>query len=211
MTATAYRCQVSIPLYGDPDQNTSNSIYFLGAVGSSTAQDLTEALLRLTQAYQGWDNTIYPSSIVGTTATVTTYDMADAEPRTPLDISTFGIAPAAGTAHPSDVSICLSYRADYPSGANRARRRGRIYLGPLLAATGTNVAGQGLRVSATAIAAIQAGAEDLNTVGVTPITWAMWSQTDGVARPIVEASIDNQFDTRRSRDNQASTRTTFAV
>jgi hypothetical protein len=211
MTATAYRCQVSIPLYGDPDQNTSNSLYFLGAVGSSTADDIIEALARLTVGYQAWDNTIYPSSVVGTVATVTTYDMADPEPRSPLDISTFNIAPAAGTAHPSDVSICLSYRADYPSGANRARRRGRIYLGPLLAATGTTITGQGLRVSATAIAAIRTGAELLDTVITTPIEWAMWSQTDGVARPIVEASIDNQFDTRRSRDNQASTRTIFGV
>lgn len=211
MTATAYRAQVSIPLYGDPSQNTSNTWYFMGAIGSSTADDLAEIHLRLEAFYTGIDNLIYPAQIVGSTATETYYDMSDPEPRTPIGSNTIALSPSASAAYPSDVSICLSYRADYPSGANRARRRGRVYLGPVASTVSVFVSQQGQRVAPAVVTALLARAVDLQTTAVTPITWAMWSETDGVARPIVEASVDNQLDTRRSRDNAASTRTYQAV
>jgi hypothetical protein len=212
MVATLYRAQFAVPLYGDPAQNSSNTWYFFGAVGSSRADDVDEIFARLEGFYQAIDSVIYPQSVVGSTGTIVQYDMSDPEPRTPIagpDNITLGNS-AAG-AYPSDVAICLSYHAAYPSGANRARRRGRVYLGPVVASTATAVAGQGQRVSQATVDSILGAVDYLTDQVLTPITWAVYSETDGVGYPIVECSIDNGFDTRRTRDNRATTRTTKAV
>lgn len=212
MVATAYRAQWAAPLYGDNSQNATNTLYFLGAVGSTQADDIDEILARVEDFYQSLDGNLFPSGSYGTTSTLTQYDMSDPEPRTPIaGPDNITLTPTGGTAYPSDLCICLSYRADYPSGANRARRRGRLYLGPVLASTGAAVTGQGVRVTAGAITNISTAVAFLHTTQTTPVTWAMWSETDGVARPIVEYSVDNGFDVRRSRDNPNTTRTVFPI
>lgn len=212
MVATLYRAQFAAPLYGDPAQNTSNTWYFFGAVGSSRQDDIDEILARLEDFYQSIDGVIYPQALVGGTGTIVQYDMSDPEPRTPIaGPDNIALSPSATGAYPSDVAICLSYHAAYPSGANRARRRGRVYLGPVVASTATAVAGQGQRVSAATVTAILNAVDFLTTQQITPITWAVYSETDGVGYPIVECSVDNGFDTRRTRDNRATTRTTKSV
>lgn len=212
MVATLYRAQFAVPLYGDPDQNSSNTWYFFGAVGSTRQDDVDEILARLEGFYQAIDSVIYSANVVGSTATLTQYDMSDPEPRTPIaGPDNIALSNGASTSYPSDIAICLSYHAAYTSGVNRARRRGRVYLGPVLANTGTSVAGQGMRVSTSTITSILGAVDYLTTQVATPLTWAVYSETDKVGYPIVECSVDNGFDTRRTRDNRGTTRTTKAV
>lgn len=211
MATAVYRVQFSVQLYGDPSQNATNTWYFIGLPGTTQIQDLTEAFDRLTDFYQAIDATLFPSSVVGASASLLAYDMGDPEPRTPIGDAVVPLVNGGGTAYPSDVAICLSYRTDYPSGSIRARRRGRVYLGPVLASTATAVAGQGQRVAPGIISTILAAAAALGTDVATPLLWAIYSETDNQAYPIVEASIDNGFDTRRSRDNRATTRTTQSI
>lgn len=212
MVATAYRAQWSAPLYGDPAQNASNTWYFLGAVGSSQQEDVDEIIQRLTTFYQGIDDLFFSVVYMSNESTVTIYDMADAPPRVPIaGPDTIDLSMSANTALPADCSVCLSYHAQYSSGVNRARRRGRVFIGPLNANVGAVVSGQGVRVTTASVTALLDAAEDLYTTAVTPITWAMWSETDGVAHPITDFSVDNGLDTRRSRDNAATTRTARTV
>lgn len=188
----------------------SNTWHFIGLPGSTTQQDLTEMFARLASFYQAVD-TYYPNASVGTSMELLAYDLADPEPRTPIGDTTTTITPSSAGAYPSDMAICLSYRASTPSGTVRARRRGRVYIGPLVSSTGTPVAGQGIRVSPTVVNAILDAAELLATQSATALLWSIYSPTDGQAFPIVEASVDNGFDTRRSRDNPATTRTTRTI
>lgn len=213
MVATAYRAQWSSPLYGDPGQNTSNTFYFLGAVGSSQEDDIDEILGRLQAFYQAIDSVVYSNTYMSNNSSVIQYDLSDPEPRTPIaGPDNIALTIGGASSMPADVSICLSYHAAYPSGANRARRRGRVYLGPILASTISIVTGQGARVTTAAITAILDAVENGLLLEIaTPITWAVYSETDKVARPIVEYSIDNGLDTRRSRDNRATTRTSRSV
>lgn len=207
MANTTLRVQASAPLYGDVSQTMSNTWYFDGAPSTTRAEDGVEAMARLAAFYAAIDGVLYPSSVVGSTISFEVYDMGDTPPRVPIDSISGPLTASGGTAYPSDIAICLSYRGVYTSGVNRARRRGRVYLGPLLASVGVAVSGQGMRVTTGVITAILDAAELLATTIVDPITWVMWSETDQVSHPIVLASVDNGFDTRRTRDNPATTRT----
>lgn len=210
MATAVYRIQCSVPLYGDASQNATNTFHFIGLPGQTQSQDLIEAFARLSAFYQVVDQ-YFPSQVVGSTMTALAYDLGDPEPRTPIGDTTFSLTPVASTPFPSDVAICLSYRTDYPSGAIRGRRRGRIYIGPLLSSTGTVVSQQGIRVQSTVVNNILGAAQLLNSTIATTLLWAIYSPTDNLAWPIVEASIDNGFDTRRSRDNAATTRTAVVI
>lgn len=212
MVATLYRAQFAVPLYGDPSQNASNTWYFFGAVGSTRQDDVDEILARIEDFYQEIDSALFPGSVVGSTGTLLQYDMSDPEPRTPIaGPDNIALTNSGNSPYPSDIAICLSYHAAYPSGANRARRRGRVYLGPVHSGVGVAVAGQGMRVAAGTVTSILNAVDRLTTQQVTPLTWAVYSETDGVGYPIVECSVDNGFDTRRTRDNRATTRTTKSV
>lgn len=206
MATAVYRIQCSVPLYGDVSQTMSNTFHFIGLPGTTQSQDMIEAFGRLASFYSAVD-VYYPNGSVGTSMEFLAYDLADPEPRTPIANTGHTITPSGTTAYPSDLAICLSYRASYPSGAQRARRRGRIYIGPVVNSTGSNVAGQGIRVTPAVVTGILDAAELLADQQVTALLWAIYSPTDNQAFPIVEASVDNGFDVRRSRDNPATTRT----
>lgn len=118
----------------------------------------------------------------------------------------------------SEVQVCLSFRADYgdvpeedPPSRPRARRRGRVYVGPLtrnsLLIAGNNVP----RPSVSCIEDLLDAAERLADPVVLNSTWGVWSRADAIVREIVEASVDDAFDTQRRRGEPPTTRTTRAV
>lgn len=211
MALELYRIQFSVPLYGDATQTASNTWYFQGIPGPSESDDLIEAFDRLTDFYLAIDGPVFPAAVVGTAGVFLAYRMSDAEPRVPIGDRDVTLVPGAGGAYPSDVAICLSYHAQYTSGVNRARRRGRVFLGPVLASTAVAVAGQGQRVSPTIVSTVLGAAQALNVLLSTALIWAVYSPTDNLAWAIEQASVDNGFDTRRSRDNRATTRTSVFV
>lgn len=120
----------------------------------------------------------------------------------------------AGVNLPEEVAVCMSYTALAPPGTIRARRRGRIYLGPLnttALAFGTESSAQ-QHVNAGLITAIN-GAADAFAGELTAVsaTWCMYSKTDSAAHPIVQVSVDNAFDTQRRRGVDASSSTSVTI
>lgn len=208
---TIYRVQASANLYGDAAQTMSNTWYYQGGSASSEAQDIAEITSRIIRFYQAIDSSVFPSSVVGNQLDLLVYDMADPEPRVPIADESAALANGGGGAFPSDIAICLSYHGVYESGVNRARRRGRLFIGPVLAATGVAVTGQGIRVQPSIVTTILAAALDLDNMIATPATWMVYSPTDNAAHAIVQASIDNGFDTRRSRDNRETVREAVTI
>lgn len=205
-----YRCQVSLGLYNDPDQNASNTWYFRGISAGTSEQDDLIAMQDLLSDFYAAIDTYLPSSCFDGRTEVLYYNMADPEPRVPLQApaSLAGFAPAAGTAHPSDVAICLSYRADYVSGDARGRKRGRMFFGPVLASTGANVADEGLRIQSTVRTAFVTAAQALVIdAGTNNLQWRMYSPTNGDFPLLKFASVNDQYDTRRSRDKPGFTTT----
>jgi hypothetical protein len=96
----------------------------------------------------------------------------------------------------------------------RQRHTGRIYLGPLKASclvtdattgiTRLNAGGAGAFVQ-TVLNRTQQLQDDLQAIDPT-YTLAVWSKVDGIARTVVQAEMDNAFDTQRRRGPAATAR-----
>ena len=111
---------------------------------------------------------------------------------------------------PAEVAVCASFRASYAglaeeSGSTRprARRRGRVYLGPVM----TNILGVTAgetHVGASFPTVVVAAMEALRTDTAT--SWGVWSRADAATSPVVAEWCDDAFDTIRKRGPKATTR-----
>ncbi len=139
-------------------------------------------------------------------STIKQYDLADLKPR-PIartDMFTLGAAGNALGDYPSEVAVTISYFGSQ----NVKRRRGRIYIGPLLDDAGTlqpNVrVSSALRANfATAAARLR---DQSNLAGV---PWVVHSEAALQDFTITGGWVDNEFDTQRRRGLRADARTTF--
>lgn len=140
------------------------------------------------------------------------YDLTDPLPRQPIDRSTFTMPAATGTSNlAAETAVCLSFRGLYVSGQPNARRRGRVFIGPLSGAAVTAATASTFPSPLGAfVTDLLDGAFDfLATIpDVEGATWSVYSPSDGVARPVVEAWVDNAFDTQRRRGNAPASRVT---
>jgi len=129
-----------------------------------------------------------------------------------------------GNALPAECAICLSYRGELLSGSNPARRRGRIFLGPLDYGT-VDATTPDQRVQPSTMGTIAGAANAMINDGIAgeQVVWAVfsptiagappWSPTDleDATIPVLAGYVDNAFDTIRSRGSRPTTRQTFAV
>lgn len=212
------RVQVIIPVTsGIPEDAITNTLYFDGDDGDTDAAYHSAARQLVVDFYNAIDGVIFPNT-VDTTATIKIYDMRDPEPRLPEFIDTFTLTPTANNPFPSEVSICLSFSAQQVSGVPAARRRGRIFLGPITDAIGSFPDDQ-CRPSSTALTAIASAAGNMeNGEAITPgsVKWAVYSPTtdatssiDDAFNDVVDGWVDNAFDTQRRRGPVATSRTLF--
>lgn len=113
-----------------------------------------------------------------TPATITTYDLEDPMPRSPIESTDVAITPGAGS-QPNQLAIIARYKCDNVSGVPRARLRGRHYLGPL-SATWTDSTGD-VVLSSTTINAVGNAYQPLfpPSVGVasgSTLAWSLFSR-----------------------------------
>lgn len=122
---------------------------------------------------------------------------------------------------PSEVAVALSFRGDIDgipeeSGVTRpaSRRRGRVFLGPFT--TGIMAIDAGSRTFPSAsfrnnvLSAYQAMVASLKTVSP-PLVHSVYSPTSGQTFPVTVVSIDDAFDTMRSRGQAATSRISQVV
>jgi hypothetical protein len=105
---------------------------------------------------------------------------------------------------PSEVAVCMSFRAGYGSDPEfagstrpRARDRGRIFLGPLTKSVCEEVTNSRVRVSQSFRETVIDRAEAL--IASTTGAWSVWSRAAGTLDPVVAAWVDDAFDTQRRR------------
>lgn len=135
---------------------------------------------------------------------------------TPIELRQFTIPVGPGAADdllPNEVAICSSFAAGAPAGTSAARRRGRIYFGPLRDTSITNdpltfqpIVATSLRE--TLLRATERLAETLLSQGH---ELSVWSRTDGAFFPVVRGWVDNEFDTQRRRGEVATSRLLWSL
>lgn len=137
---------------------------------------------------------------------------------------TVGVGDTA-SGYPAEVSATLSYHADLtdvpetqanptpPPATIRpaARRRGRLYLGPLIPGTGTN---EGANQDASITSSIRThfcrsleALLDANDA----LSWVVFSPTELAVRDVVGGYVDDAFDTQRRRGTAPEVRTAWPL
>lgn len=142
--------------------------------------------------------------------TITAYDLADPMPRAPVATLGFSFSATGSQASVPELAICVSFQGVRTSGSSQARRRGRVYIGPLgNCVTSTTDPS----VAPGTITAFQTAAAGLLSASKTSATydWCVYSRTDDAMVPVDNGWIDNAFDIQRRRGLTATTRSTFGL
>lgn len=148
------------------------------------------------------DLAAYYSSFISGASSYKVFDLADPEPRVPIlegVESMSGVS--AGNGLPCEVSVCLSYQAERLSGKPQARRRGRLYIGPLSMGAPALVADAGagdMIVTSAFRADLAQAATDVAGVffggGGSAVAWCTFSPTDVADGATIAAASNNVTD-----------------
>jgi hypothetical protein len=141
------------------------------------------------------------------------YNRADAKPRAPRYDAPLVLSGDNGTGgFPAEVAICCSFAAANVSGEAAARRRGRVYIGPLSSVGNTDVDPvQGTRPNATLRNALAGAAKALATSSDAVASWVVHSDVLNSDATVIRGWVDNAFDTQRRRGESPTTRTSWTV
>lgn len=190
---------------GVPADVAQNNIYF-DVPDPYGTDEVTEIVNRVKAHIAAFDQCLSQLlNRAANTVRIELYNLEDPIPRVPIwEANTTLAAVTSGrVAAPPECAVCISYRGVYLSGVNNARRRGRMYIGPV-----TTVGTDANRPDGTLITALIAGGEALWTpIGAGDVVWVQRSETTGATTPVVAGWVDNAWDTQRRRGYAANTRT----
>lgn len=126
------------------------------------------------------------------------------------------VAAEVATGLPTEVAGVLSFHADLTgipeeSGATRpkARRRGRVFVGPLTTSAITNTDPPYVLSSSFLLTLREAAVDLLDEADAAGVPWCVWSREDATLRPVVGGWTDNAPDTQRRRGFAATVRTVW--
>lgn len=220
--ATTLRVQATWHSASLMPEDGSTNVWHFRTVNSDPEGDRTAIIGGLASFY----SQIAPlttENTLGDVVTLKFYDLQDDPPRSLLEEHhILDLSTGTGDGIPTECAITMSFEGALISGTSRARRRGRVYLGPFNTGVTTTITGF-VRVSIAAMEVIRDAAQDLVESGFPNYVWAVFSPTAAGAQPwsdlaIEQATtnvdhgwIDDAFDTQRRRGTQPDTRVTFAV
>lgn len=199
-----YKLQVTLWPTDNVPENVSTNTF------SCLADDLTAAELFKDAVIGEYQSMVarFPEVIRQNNHVWKIYDRGDPAPIYPASEGTFNFptAPTGGPL-PTEVALCMSFQALITSGIPQARRRGRVYFGPLKA---SDLAAGG-RPSATLVSALDTFGTDLLAASnaAATWTWGVYSETASTFAPIANGWVDDEFDTQRRRGRVLTTRTVF--
>lgn len=198
-----YRIQITIPMAsGNPKDAVQNVWHVI-------ADDVTSAelaVVSLNTFYLAVDG-LFSNLVAADRPTCKIYDLADPEPRAPVSEPQMSILAPGGNPLPPEVAFCVSFQAQRQSGQSQARRRGRVYLGPL-AAAGVHTDG---RPTSSFLSTVGSACQTLADDSEATAVWglAVYSRVNQAAIEIDHIWIDNEWDTQRRRGRVATSRTVY--
>lgn len=200
--------QVTLPmLSGIPTDVSVNSWAFDTGVGAATSTQLDEIEAQLGAFYVAVGP--YLSPVLSGFIELKIYDIADPEPRAPIRFGTSPTPITTGTVPlPEEVAVCLSFRGQLVSGVPPARRRGRVYLGPLDASSiDQDEPGERVRPATAFIDEIEDAYLALRSNTASEgVIHVVWSRVNDDSAEVVFAWVDNALDTQRRRGVAPTTR-----
>lgn len=198
------RAQVTIAMTSGVAKDAAQNVWhFQSALATTPYTLITTALQTFYRAIEG----IFPDTVSQGGHRVRIYDLADPEPRAPVHDATFTLNSApSGTQLPSECAVVLSFQGTRVSGQSQARRRGRVYLGPLDQAQLSSG-----RISAGTITTITTAASALlsSSTAAADWDWVVRSQVGATNVFVTNGWVDNAVDIQRRRGLEPTVRTTW--
>lgn len=217
------RCQVNLDRDSAiPADVITNTWHFVA--DDTDAADLTSASA-VASALSTFYNAITTrlSAVFAGTGTVDVYDLHEPKPRVPILTQAITTFTPNTTGLPSEVALCLSMQAAPISGISQARRRGRVYIGPLAVATSA-VSGTGgdvrptgacqtnLLTAAAALTPVVAGSRAWSLCVYSPTTFQnQGGDVELSAFPVASFWVDDAFDVQRRRGAPVTSRATASA
>lgn len=191
-------------LSGIPEDAATNVWHFDDGEQSATWESIASALEDFYAAFR----IAFSPLVANQGHEIKMYRVSDPEPRAPVYQTVFQLGAAtSGSALPPEVSVVLSYHAEQVSGVPQARRRGRVYLGPL----NTSQVGSDGRLSTVCLTNVENAVDALLAEQATFGLWK-WSTHSKVSNSGAEVAggwVDNEPDTQRRRGREATVREVF--
>jgi hypothetical protein len=157
--------------------------------------------------YDGIRSSVLTSDLAQNGHEMKFYALPGIQPNYPFAEETWDFdSSPSGAGLPREVAVALSFQGSRAAGFPQARRRGRIFIGPVLATA--NSSG---RPSSTIMSNLAFYADALR-VALNPDPqhyWAVWSTVDQEAVEVQNGWVDNAFDTQRRRGVATTSRTVW--
>lgn len=211
-----HRAQVIIPAVSAiPEDAVTNTFHFQvdpgGVSAALSALDTALIAFYTTTSTTGLASFLSADrSRVTNACSIRWYNLDEASPRVPVRTTSWtltGTAPSGGL--PQEVAIALSFQAIKVSGVNQARRRGRIFIGPLADAAATVTSGVS-RPNTTFITRANLCMQALKSAAIAANSpWSVWSPTNNTPASVNDGWVDNAFDTQRRRGVAPTVRTAW--
>jgi hypothetical protein len=208
---------------GLPEDVIVNTMHFEDDSGFGTDAGITDNGAGLINRIGTFYTTIGGDLSSGLTGagTVKLYNHNDVQPRIPKMQGTFAFTPGT-TMLPAEVAMAISFKAAPASGVNPARRRGRIFVGPLAQVALAVTTGEDTSDPRMSTAKMTSWLNAFRTMargGAGTFRLAIFSQTTFAATGSLDEAytdasllwISNDADTIRSRGARATRRLTASL
>lgn len=197
-----YKVMVRFGMDSAIPQDASVNTWHINTVSAPAGyEDFIEDLQTFYQAVDTWMS----SALDPSKATYKVYDMLDDEPRAPVLEGAFTGLSFGAQAFPPELAICVSFQGTRLSGQPQARRRGRVYIGPISSVWASSsspvIATEVVEDFASAAQSLAVAAEASTTYA-----WCVYSKADEDLVPVTNGWVDNAFDIQRRRGLTASVR-----
>lgn len=205
-----YLVQAELPYYTGLARDVVANTFHFDYVGGGSAGE-TE-LIQLTNRVAGFYETVFAGSANDaismapwcdpTQFRVRIYDLDDTPPRVPVRDTTtpLTVVQTSTGATAPEIAYVLSYRADYTGGVNRARQRGRLYLGGISSGIEAGTPSSFPSVNSQSRTCMaDAALEMFDSPFSDNWAWVVYSRTGNVSYPIVAGWVDGELDTQRRR------------
>lgn len=205
---TTIRAMVTLPMdTGAASDSVVNTWHFVTVTDApSTLDGISNAL----STFYSSLNSILSQNINHSAVSIRFYSLEQAKPRPPIYTKNISItSPSPAVVLPPELAICLSFQATRQAGVNQARRRGRIFIGPL------NINAQNAgNIDTTKVTLVKDAGLALLTASRSSVEWEWVTSSATFAatpytNPVDNGWVDNAFDIQRRRGWDASVRSTF--
>lgn len=204
---------------GLPEDDVVNTFHFNTPDAAQLQNDANEAANAVDHFF--WDGAAPVLQLISSAyafagdvahRTIKVYNLDDPVPRVPLLDTNLDVnfLSAQGDNAPSEAAICLSFQADKLSGVPQARRRGRVFIGPIRRNAITAGNGVSPRPAAAAINSIKTAAAVMlaSSNASARVHWAVHSSY-GTTALVTNGWVDDALDTQRRRGVKPTARTLF--